>query len=263
MNLSDSSFILHPSSFWKGLSMGRPSLLVSVRCAAEARVAAAAGAALIDVKEPANGPLGRPAEATIREVVGAIGTSCPVSAALGELAERNTVPAVPGLSYAKWGLAGWSSHPGWRRILAEAGHRLRNTIPGCRPVAAAYADSERARAPEPFEVLDFVRRHRWETLLLDTWGKDGSTLLEWRPVSWVVRFRRRCREARIRVALAGALGLPEIRALGAAAPDWFAVRGAVCRRGDRASGLAGAAVRKLVRFLAAPVMAQRENSQPG
>ena len=90
-------------------------LLVSVRSAAEAQTALAGGAALIDVKEPERGPLGRADDATVAEVVAAVASRCPVSAALGEI--RWGVPASPlegfrRCAYLKPGLAGaWLGIP--------------------------------------------------------------------------------------------------------------------------------------------------------
>ncbi len=84
------------------------ALLVSVRSAAEAEAALAGGAALIDVKEPARGALGRADDAVIADVVRAVAGRAPVSAALGEL--RDGAPALPAglglLSFVKCGLAG-------------------------------------------------------------------------------------------------------------------------------------------------------------
>src|SRR5207248_6212819 len=100
----------------------KPSLLVSVRSEAEVEVALAGGAALIDVKEPARGSLGRASEATLTGVLRSVAGRRPVSAALGELAEatENRWPlAAIGLAYVKWGLAGYADvKRDWRRDLA-------------------------------------------------------------------------------------------------------------------------------------------------
>ena len=53
----------------------------------------------------------------------------------------------------------------------------------------------------------------------------------------------------VRVALAGSLGPPEIRAFLPVAPDWFAVRGAACRDGQRGAEVESNRVRDLVRLL--------------
>ena len=60
------------------------ALPVSVRSAAEAEAALAGGAAVIDVKEPDRGVLGRADGAVIAAVAGAAAERAPVSAALGE-----------------------------------------------------------------------------------------------------------------------------------------------------------------------------------
>ena len=62
-------------------------LLVSVRSAAEALVAMAGGADLIDVKEPSRGSLGAVDPEVLSEICDAVGGRLPISAALGELAE--------------------------------------------------------------------------------------------------------------------------------------------------------------------------------
>ena len=87
-----------------------PGLLVSVRTAAEVAAALDGGADLIDVKEPAKGPLA-PAEAeVVAAVIDAVDGQVPVSAALGEWSPNAITEAhwhleLP-LQYVKWGLAG-------------------------------------------------------------------------------------------------------------------------------------------------------------
>ena len=65
-------------------------LLVSVVDADEARTAAAAGADIVDVKNPAEGSLGAPSPAVIAGVRAAVPTELPVSAAIGDM------PNLPG-----------------------------------------------------------------------------------------------------------------------------------------------------------------------
>lgn len=227
-----------------------PSLLVSVRSADEAEAAVAGGAALIDVKEPARGSLGRADGATLAAVLERVAGRRSVSAALGELVETPSPAAAEGLAFAKWGLAGCGRRPGWRRELKMVGDLLRGKAPACRLVAAAYADWQRADAPPPDEVAAFARAEGCGAFLLDTWRKDGTTLLEWLPAADVAHLTRTCREAGVPVALAGSLGPQEMMALREAAPNWFAVRGAVCREGRRDAALDAEAVRRLAEFVA-------------
>jgi uncharacterized protein (UPF0264 family) len=217
-------------------------LLVSVRDVTEAEVAVAGGATLIDVKEPARGSLGRADPGTLRAVIAAVAGRRPVSAALGELGEPDDGPPPEGLAYAKWGLAGWREREGWRQRLAEAVLAL---PPGCRPVAVAYADWRRTSSPEPADVCAFACASGFGAFLLDTWGKDGGTLLDWLARDEILRLTQKCRRAGVRVALAGSLGMSEIAELLPLAPDWFAVRGAVCRGGRREQVIDGDRIRQL------------------
>jgi uncharacterized protein (UPF0264 family) len=225
-----------------------PGLLVSVRSVEEAAAALAGGAALIDVKEPTRGSLGRADDEVIRNVVGFVGPRRPVSAACGELPEdpRGFAP-IRDLAYVKWGLARWGGQPLWRKSFAQAADAIRCTP--CQPVAAAYADWQRAEAPRPHEVCDFACELGRGAFLLDTWRKDGQTLLDFLRPPELARMVQRCRDAGVRVALAGSLGVAEIEALRCAGPDWFAVRGAVCRAGDRRATIDAAAVRCLAQRL--------------
>lgn len=224
-------------------------LLVSVRSPEEAQAAVAGGAALIDVKEPNNGSLGRAKDATVALVLKAVGGRRPVSAALGELRDHPESVRGVGLTFAKWGLAGLGGSVHWPLLLRDAITRLREANPACRAVAVAYADWQRADAPDPEAVAAFAAEHGCGAFLLDTFRKDGGTLLDWLPKRALERFCRVARSAGVPVALAGSLGVREIRALLDLAPDWFAVRGAVCGGGRRERTVDVRRVRQLCRAL--------------
>jgi len=238
----------------KGMTTAlRPQLLVSVRNTAEVEAALAGGADLIDVKEPERGPLGPPDRGVIVEVVAAVAGRRPVSAALGELLDSfwKEPTIVPHLAYAKWGLAGFQRHAPllWRWQLTYATQRLVEANPGCRAVAVAYADWKRAHAPPPREVLALAASLRLGAFLIDTWGKDGSTLIDWLSREEIAELRRHCQAAALPIALAGSLGPKEIRTLLPLCPDWFAVRGAVCKGGKREAVIDEDAVRRLTSLL--------------
>jgi uncharacterized protein (UPF0264 family) len=229
-------------------------LLVSVRGAAEAAAALAGGAALIDVKEPARGPLGRADDHVIAEVVREVAGRAPVSAALGELLDdfgEELPAATADLAFVKWGVAGAGARgdPAWWWDLAEEADRLAALYPFCRAVAVAYADWQRAGAPRPAQVCAFAAWQPAGAFLLDTWGKDGSTLLDWLDTAEVTSLCQQCRDAGVPVALAGSLGPEEIRVLRPAGPDWFAVRGAACAGRDRTGTIDDGKVRELVAML--------------
>src|SRR5437762_2077635 len=81
-------------------------LLVSVRDVEEAEAALQGGAALIDIKEPSRGSLGRADDAVIRSIVAHVAMRRPVSAALGEWSDDKRDLPDAELTYVKWGLAG-------------------------------------------------------------------------------------------------------------------------------------------------------------
>ena len=210
-------------------------LLVSVRSAAEAEIALAGGAALIDVKEPANGPLGMAPLTVIEEVVRVVAGRVPVSAALGEVRDAAGLPSALAerLAFVKYGTAGFGDRcrGDWERAFSAVRQRLMGSP--FQVVVAAYADWRRAESPIPSELCDFACEHQAGPFLLDTWVKDGSTLLDWLSLAEVAELCDRCRAAGVPIALAGSLGPAPIRELLPLEPDWVAVRGAACAENRR------------------------------
>jgi uncharacterized protein (UPF0264 family) len=213
----------------------RPTrLLVSIRSAAEAEAALEGGAEVIDVKEPARGPLGRADEAVIAAVVRQVAGRRPVSAALGELVRTPEPPTVTGLTFIKWGLAG-TARRDWRALLER---QMAELAAGPRVVVVAYADWQAAAAPPLVEVVGLALAHPGSVLLLDTFDKGSQaqeqrprTLLDFVPAAGIASLCARCRPAAVQVALAGSLGRAEIAALLPAQPDFIAVRGGACSGG--------------------------------
>ena len=78
-------------------------LLVSVVDAGEARAAAAAGADIVDVKNPAEGSLGAPSPAVIAAVRAAVSAELPVSAAIGDMPNLPGTAALAALGAARSG----------------------------------------------------------------------------------------------------------------------------------------------------------------
>jgi (5-formylfuran-3-yl)methyl phosphate synthase len=226
-------------------------LLVSVVDAGEARVAAAAGAGIVDVKNPAEGSLGAPSPATIAAVRAAVPAELPVSAAIGDMPNLPGTAALAalgaarsGATYVKVGLWGVSTEDDAVAMLRA----VREAVPGAVVVAAAYADAGRvAHSPLAPELLPRVARAAGvEVCLVDTAVKDGRGLLEWLSPESIVA---EAHDLGLEVALAGALraeDLPVVRGTGA---DIAGVRSAVCADGRRSSPLDGtlvAAMRELL-----------------
>lgn len=199
--------------------------MVSVRSAAEARIAVDAGADLIDVKEPSRGPLGPAGIDTIEEVIATVAGRVPVSAAMGEWVDWVPRQLPPGLTYVKWGLASTAAKA--RSVVRD----VRETDYGVAPVLVAYADSQRAGSPTVEQLVGCAADLHFPVFLIDTAVKDNKDLLDWSTAETLARIRHRLAEVGVRVALAGSLDIASIRRLLPIAPDWFAVRGAACAGG--------------------------------
>ena len=224
-------------------TVDRPSLLVSVRSADEARAAVAGGAAIVDVKEPDRGPLGMADFAVWSAVRSVVPQGVPVSVALGELGEwidRPTPPdsAFAGIAFRKIGLAGAGGR--WAEDWADLRIRLGGNTPW---IAVIYADWIAARAPEPVAVIDEARRAGCAGVLVDTWDKSGAAAID---ASWAGIVARIKAEVGL-VALAGGLDRGRIAALRGLSPDVFAVRGAACHGGDRRAAIDAVGVAALVK----------------
>jgi (5-formylfuran-3-yl)methyl phosphate synthase len=229
-------------------------LIISVRTSAEAEVAIAGGATLLDVKEPRAGSLGRASDQTIESVLECAAGRLPVSAAMGELlltpqmppllASRHQAGRVRGLAYVKWGLSGCRVKD-WRKAMKTIRREVEQQQFSYKPVVVAYADWERADSPRPSLACNFACDQQFAALLIDTWGKDGTTLLDWIFPDELSGIAAQCRSAGVKLALAGSLGLKEISELCVLQPDWFAVRGAVCRQGERGGTIDRLAVRRI------------------
>jgi (5-formylfuran-3-yl)methyl phosphate synthase len=223
-------------------------LLVSVRNAAEAVAALQGGAHLIDVKEPSRGPLGRADDATIAEVVKAVAGRRRVSAALGELHSFSGLPAcLAALQFVKWGLSTFRAEPeaAWAKLEVVS----RGMESGPAVVTVAYADARQASAPDVEMICAQLVAARQGVLLLDTFEKNGRTLLDHLNEGTIEQIVQRCRSAGVRVALAGSLGVTEIRVLKHLRPDWFAVRGAACQGRERHAAIYADHVQQLVELL--------------
>jgi (5-formylfuran-3-yl)methyl phosphate synthase len=224
--------------------MTRTGLLVSVRSADEALEALAGGADVIDVKEPDRGALGRADNEIISEVIATVAGRAQISVAQGELTECKPRRIPEGVRYVKWGLGNLTTQV---ELVVSA---LRATPGPAQPVLVAYADHRRAGSPDPAYLANLACQLRFPAFLLDTSVKDGSTLLDWIPAPTLARIGSDLADARVRVALAGSLGKRHIKSLASIAPNWFAVRGAVCD-GGRAGRVNAKRVRELKQLIAA------------
>jgi len=216
-------------------------LLVSVRSAAEAEEAVAGGAAIIDVKEPARGALGR-ADAAVAATIGrAVAGRTAWTVACGELAdgERTLAEhlAAVGEACASHGIAlpaAFKAGPAglsldrWR----AAHERLAAAVASrCELVAVAYADWRAAAAVEPPRLIAAAADAGAATILIDTFDKSGAGLLEVAGIDGIKEWVAIARRLGLGVALAGRLSHRDVAAVAGCGARIVGVRSAACEGG--------------------------------
>ena len=206
-------------------------MLASVTGPAEAEVALACGADIIDLKDPARGALGAVDAATVRATVGQIAGRRPVSAVTGDLpmepavvADAVVAVAATGVDFVKVGV-----FPGGDPLAAIQGLAL--LARSVRLVAVLFADL----APD-LGLLPAFAEAGFAGAMLDTARKGtrdegGGRLLDHMPVPALRRFVASCRERGLMCGLAGALEPPDIPRLLLLGPDLLGFRGALCNGG--------------------------------
>jgi uncharacterized protein (UPF0264 family) len=224
----------------------RTRLLVSVRNLAEALLARAADVDLIDVKEPRLGSLAAALPVDLQEIASELPQGTPLSAALGELYGEHLRPAQlpPAFRFGKIGLAHAASSD-WQHCLLQY-HRQFHTA--TKPVAVIYADYSACRAPAPESILQFAAEQNMKAVLIDTYFKDGQTVLDVLSQQRLSELLQKAREAQMTSVLAGSLSKAELTTALQLHPDYVAVRGAVCEH-DRQSEISARKIREFRHLL--------------
>lgn len=206
-----------------------PLLLVSVRDADEARAACAAGADLIDAKDPARGALGALPLDTVRAIVARIGGAATTSAVAGEpraddaLCASVAAMAATGVDYVKVALRPeFDDH-----ALAAAAAAARGRLIG----VLLAEDGVPLEAPRRLAAAGFLGA------MIDTRGKSGRRLPELAEAETLRAFVAGCRLHGLLSGLAGSLRIADIPELAGHGPDYLGFRGGLCRAGDRRGAL--------------------------
>lgn len=219
-------------------------ILVSVRDAAEARMAAAAGVDFIDLKDPAAGALGGLSCERIRAILHALagaGHAAPVSATIGDLpataADAAVLRAIEvaacGVDLVKVGVSARGGAA--ERALIE---RLAGLELALVPVLIADAGLCPVFARE-------VLGRNFAAVMLDTQAKRRGSLLSMVSEGALRDFLALARQLGRPAGLAGALRLDDVPALQRLAPDFAGFRSAVCEDG-RAGALSRARLEALL-----------------
>jgi uncharacterized protein (UPF0264 family) len=226
---------------------GRPRFLASVMSAPEALTALAAGAEIIDGKNPAAGALGALPHATVRAIVEAVGHTVPVSATIGDLPANPDVLCDAAIAMAATGIdlvkIGFFDGGDAKASIAALG---RLDLGQGRLVGLLLAD----RNPD-LNLVAAMADAGFAGVMLDTATKDGRALPDVMAPSEIARFVDAARAVGLFVGLAGALRLEHIPIIAALTPDVMGFRGALCSGKRREGSIEEGAVRAVARELSA------------
>jgi len=227
------------------LRSGGARLLASVATPEEAKVAIAAGADVIDAKDPSRGALGALDSATLRAIRSAVPPTIPLSATTGDLPIDqpelivNEVARVAAASVdvVKIGFFGPACAS---RLIAALALRDDEAHAYGRRVAVLLAD----RSPD-WGLVARLPAAGFSGVMLDTEDKASGALLDVVSRQEIETFITAARSVGMFAGLAGALRLrhiPEVRAFG---PDVVGFRGALCRHTERTARIDVDAVREI------------------
>ena len=226
-------------------------LLASVRTPDEARRAVAGGADIIDLKEPAQGALGRLSDATIVAIRQEVAGRRPTSATIGDLplAPAPVLDAVRGMAVNRVDIVKLGMFAGDAAATISAlGSAARD---GIRLVAVLFAD----RTPD-FSLVRRCAAAGFYGVMLDTADKAAGPLTRHLDESKLSQFIAEARRLRLLAGLAGSLSAHDVPRLLPLRPDYLGFRSALTT-GGRDAPLDPAAVARLRALLdASPPMSK-------
>jgi uncharacterized protein (UPF0264 family) len=189
--------------------------LASVTSAAEAEIVLAAGADIIDLKDPHSGALGALPASTIREAVCAVAGRRTVSATAGDLPmqPRLVADAVAGIAELGVDIVKVGLFAGGDPLACIAA-LAREATRGTRIVAVLFAD----QAPD-FAVIDRLQEAGFAGAMLDTADKRAGGLRRHLGDAVLGDFVERVSRCGMLSGLAGSLGLADIAPLARPAPN--------------------------------------------
>lgn len=219
-----------------------PRLLVSVRDADEAALAAQAGADLVDAKDPARGALGALDTDRVRAIVARVEGRALTSAVAGEPEAVGLAPCIAamsatGVAFVKVAVRAEWSEADLARAAAAAPGRL---------IAVLFAEGGAAT-----DLVPRLGSAGFLGAMIDTAGKDGRRLTDHLPFPALAAFVHACRSHGLVSGLAGSLALPDIDRLAPLGAQYLGFRGGLCAGGDRRRGLDRGRVAEAVRALRA------------
>ena len=217
-------------------------LLISITNKDEVIEAALGGADIIDIKNPLEGSLGAPFPRIIKSIEEVAPANVQISVAIGD------APDLPGtvslaalgavscnIDYVKLGIYGPASFDSALLLAREASRAAKEGAPDIRVVIAGYADHRRVGCLETSLIPEIVRRADADVAMVDTKVKDGTNVFSFLSCEQLQKFVEEAHANGLSTAIAGSLGIGDIKRLCELGADIAGFRGAACA-GDRVKG---------------------------
>lgn len=212
-------------------------MLASVTGKAEAEIAIAGGADIIDLKDPKKGALGAVSIATIRQTVAAVGARRETSAVCGDLPmQPETIRAkaeeiaATGVDYVKIGFFPADNTAACAWALAPLSRKV-------KLIAVQFADLK----PD-LDLLPIFAEHGFHGVMVDTADKAAGRLLEHLPPERIPRFVASAHALGLAAGLSGSLEAPDVPRLLPSKPDFLGFRRALCSAAQRTKSIDADAV---------------------
>jgi len=220
-------------------------LLISVTNLQEAELALDAGVDILDMKNPAEGALGRLPLTEIAAIVAATGRSCVTSATVGDLPMEPDLLAdavqkvmATGVDIVKVGFFGNGQLEACAR---EIGKIVTTEV---KLIAVMMADQE----PD-FNLVQVLKATGFHGVMLDTANKQNGSLLDCLTALDLQNFCDVAHAQNLLTGLAGSLRETHIAALLDLQPDYLGFRGAACMDLDRNTSLDAGRLKSIRKLL--------------
>ena len=228
-------------------------LMVSVQNLPEALQALRGGADIVDVKNLQEALVGSAHPRVVKEVRDAVPPEHHASVTLGVV--PNQVGTVAMAVYTGGALDATSVKVGFMtteydmavEILQASKEALSGTA--TKLIGSLFADNPLYSGLDPHRMVDLAREGDCDGFLVDTLTKDGRNLFDFLSEEDLREMVFGGKELGMSTALSGHLRIEDLDELARINPDIVGVRGAVCQKGDRESGVHWEAVAEFRRQL--------------
>ena len=228
-------------------------LMVSVQNLAEALQALKGGADIVDVKNLQEALVGSAHPRVVKEVRDAVPTKDHASVTLGVV--PNQVGTVAMAVYTAGVLNATSVKVGFMNTEYEAAVETllasKEALNGfdTKLIGSLFADNPLYDGLDPHEMVRLAKEGRCDGFLIDTLTKDGRNLFDFLTEQELRDMVFEGKELGMSTALSGHLRIQDLDELARINPDIVGVRGAVCQKGDRQTGVHWEAVTEFKRQL--------------